>query len=290
VDEHTYFAMARFIRESALEATGESDVWVPARLYGYSGHIFKGVFLGRGTQGVLVQASGVAADAIARAIPHPDNVSRIDIAYTVWSDTDATVRIARASAEVAAHKPRQGGRPPRRRLINGFGSGDTLYIGTRGKESIYMRVYDKGAESKLKEYEGATRYELELTDTYARDAFHSLRDVGMSHYSMVSMAAGYWEKRGISLPEMPDVIVLTAIDLPRKEEDAERRFRWLEECVRPSLRMLLEKGYSEARIAQALDIGDAFVIDYGGPAKEPGRVPRGSPRRRAVVNGLQARE
>jgi DNA relaxase NicK len=139
-------------------------------------------------------------------------------------------------------------------LINGYGDGDTLYVGARGKNSSMLRIYDKGAESKEEIYEGATRYEVELSDTHARQGYEAVREAGYGHGACLAVAMSYFAVKGVRIPVPPGTPIIEAWSLPKAQSNLEGRLKWLRESVAPALDLLREAGYSEHNIAAVLGL------------------------------------
>lgn len=221
---------------------------------GYRGYRVGAVAWGQSHQGYILQASGLAAREVSLLRLPYTNVPRIDIQATFWYQAD-TPGLARDVAQMAVEGRRgKRGRPTSVRTIDGHGEGDTCYVGTRGKKSRYLRCYDKWRESKREEaYRYSWRFEAELTDEYARDAFGTHQDLGRGAHASYGQVLGFFGQRGIVLPELDGVRAIEPSSLPKDEGSTERFLRWLETQVRPAL----EKG-----IARGADL-DAVVVALG---------------------------
>lgn len=183
------------------------------------------------------------------------NVPRIDLQATLWyqTDTEGTARDVAIVADTFRRGKR--GRPVSIRHIEGYGDGDTCYIGTRGKKSRYLRVYDKWRESKREEaYRYSWRFEAELTDEFARDAFGTYQDAGRSVHAVYGQVLGYFGQRGIALPELDGVRPIEPSALPKDENSTERFLRWLEAQVRPALEKGIARGADVDAVVQALGL------------------------------------
>lgn len=152
------------------------------------------------------------------------------------------------------------GRPYKVRLIDGFGDGDTVYIGARGKKSKFLRLYDKYLESNKDEmWKNAWRYEAELTDVHAVEAYNTIQDLEQSEHSIAFVLAGYYKERGIDLPVRPEAGLWPASKFQKRETDDERRLKWLKEQVGPVIDKMLMRGVSYDDIRQALGLSEINI-------------------------------
>jgi hypothetical protein len=235
-----------------IEGSAQTEI---IRMMGYTGWKCGSVFLGRSDQGAMLQASGISAQAVCELGLWPDNVSRIDLQATVWLDVYSP-DVAREVAEGAlrAFSGRRG-RKPAIRHINGYGRGDTAYIGTRGKKAVMIRVYDKQKESGNSAYDKAWRYEAELTDQYAMDCYATCIEAGFGEQMIAKMLMGYLKLRGVEI-ELGDVgRGFDLKSLPKQESTNERRIKWLAEQVAPTVERLQLDGVDLSVILDALRIG-----------------------------------
>lgn len=234
---------------------GRGDVSKAWRWMGYDGIAWAGVSVGRGPHGSLCQGSGVsAAQLVDLRIPWR-GCSRLDLQITYWYDADAPW-MAVALADVADKaRHRTGTRPYKVRHIDGHGDGDTLYLGARGKDTKFIRVYDKWRQSgRSEEWRYAWRWEVELTDGHAAYALRTIEEWGQSEHSVASLVASYFGEKGINVPETGTALVLPSSKLPRPKSDTERRLRWLSEQVRPSIDKLIAAGVSSEEVRRILGL------------------------------------
>lgn len=227
------------------------------RWMGYDGVSWGGVSVGRGAHGALCQASGVAAAELFDLRVPWRGCSRLDLQVTFWYATDAQW-MAKGLADLADHaRAHTGTRPYKVRLIDGHGDGDTLYLGARGKETKFIRVYDKWRQSGREDaWRYAWRWEVELTDGHARYALRTLEDWGQSEHSVASLVAAYLGEKGLTMPDTGTELMLPASKIPRPPTDDERRLRWLAEQVRPSIDKLIAGGVSSEDIRRLLGLSD----------------------------------
>lgn len=263
-DENSYDVVNQYAR-AVVEIAGRiapggthAEPW---RWMGYHGERIHNVAWGQSEQGFVLQASSLGArEASLLALPYT-NVPRIDVQATFWLAGDDEGLAARVDETVAGFKRRRKGRPVSNRLVSTHGEGDTAYVGTRGKKSKFLRCYDKWRESKHEEgYRYAWRYEAELTDEHARLCTRKLESLPKTAQSVLSIVAGYYSERGVSLPETGNSAPIAPDTLPRDEGSDERRLRWLRTGVRPTVEKMLARGVPYWQVLEALGV-------YQGPRK-----------------------
>lgn len=255
---------SRIIRE--MERIGGERIqglyrWEPWKWMGYDGFRLGTMSYGYGGSGAyLYQASGVAANEVFDVHLPFTKVPRLDVQVTIWYEKRREdIAQACASASNAARYGRRG-RPWGVRYISGFGNGDTTYVGTRGKKTKFLRIYDKEREAVGEEsYLGAWRFECESTDDYAREAAHTLYDLGCSAQAVAAVVQGLFRERGISLDNACRQEPIAAARLPKDEGSTERRLRWLGTQVRQAIDKLIADGVDLSLISDALGLSGRQV-------------------------------
>lgn len=227
----------------------------PFAALGYYGTQIGSAAWGESAQGLMIQASGSAASGLFAQDVVYAGVPRLDLQVTVWFDSYDPELARRAAMEAEAVRDKRPRRAVAMRYIDGYGMGDTLYIGRRGKASRFLRIYDKWRESGgSDEYLHAWRYEVELTDEYARVAYRELRGLGETDSTVASMVISEFARRGVTIP-VPDAgIVLPKLQRKRRHRDTERRMGWLRSQVAPSIEKLRMDGVSREEIVGALGL------------------------------------
>lgn len=194
-------------------------------------------------------------------LPIGHNITRIDIAMTFWSDLNRDALLALHSLEALGKRNTLRSRPFEVRLIDGFGSGDTLYVGDRSSE-MFVRCYDKQKAPNAKpEHKGAIRYEVELKERAAIKAVERLTSGGYSPATCMALLASLLDRRGICAmglrgvqyePFPPSDIPVTSL------EDS---LLWLTKQVRPTIARLMRDGYEE-EVLSALGLSRYFNPGY----------------------------
>lgn len=244
---------------------GGKDFTKPWTWQGYTGLTCGQVSVGERPDSTIVRLSGKAAhDWLADGLPIGHNVSRLDVALTFWSDLNRSALLALHSLEALAKRNTLRSRPFEVRLIDGFGSGDTLYLGDRTSE-LFVRCYDKEKEScDPATYKGAIRYEVECKEKTAIKAVERLTRGGYSPSRAMAVCASLLERRGVCAlglggvrfePFPPSSIPVSSL---------ESSLSWLSEQVRPTVARLMREGY-ELEVLRALGLARYYNQAYETP-------------------------
>jgi hypothetical protein len=198
---------------------------------------------------------------LEQGLPTGHNISRLDLALTIWGVSDQSSLIALHSVEADEYRKALHSRPFDVRLIDGFGKGDTLYVGSR-TSAQFVRVYDKEKEQvKDSDYKTAIRYECECKERLASSAYQRCVSVGYSAASCLAVLLGLLRGRGIKPVghEQSTAVVVKPAALP--VSTVESSLSWLSEQVAPTVRRLLREGY-ELDVLDALGLGH-LIPDAG---------------------------
>jgi len=176
--------------------------------------------------------------------------SRLDLQYTLKFNCDPSRIISRSYRQVKRDKARHP-HAPSHSLFSASNQSSTLYLGSRWSER-FGRIYDKGRESKAETFRNCVRLEVELKGDAANDYAHKLFTTEDEQRSILSEVCAFMQDRNVST-------WLTVDHLPcshahRPATDIERKLRWLEVGVRPSVHWLLERiGRQKVLAALGLD-------------------------------------
>lgn len=238
--------------EQVQECISLQDEWgreglkgEPYRWLQYEGTKWGKMFIGSCYQGSLLQESGrpwFLQWAMGIVGLH---CTRIDLQVTMSVPDGKTDEIITSLADRVLALSEAG---LKRRLkytyINGYGDGDTFYIGSRASER-YIRIYNKGAQSGQ---EASIRLEVEYKGKLAETVWADLRQ--STSYSLFSLQAICGVAYGVGIP-LPVRIQATNRVFIRDSDKIKsdlRTLKWLREAVKPSIRRLLDAGYEEAYI------------------------------------------
>lgn len=255
VNQEAREAYHRAVMSAGRASSGVEIRARPWALLGYYGTQIGQAAWGESGQGLIIQASGGAASNLFRqSVPYA-NVTRLDLQVTVWYK-EYYPDVARLAAEQAySARDKRPRRAVKMRYIDGYGLGDTLYVGRRGADSRFLRIYDKWRESgESEEYLHSWRYEVELTDRYALVAYRELQGLGETDATVAGMVSSEFARRGLSLPVLVEKLEVPVSSRKRRMPDTDRRMRWLREQVAPSLERLLADGVSRDDIFSALGL------------------------------------
>jgi hypothetical protein len=229
---------------------------------GYTGFKIGQVCIGERPDGCIVRLEGKAAHDWANAgLPAGHNITRLDIALTVWGIPNQSEVIARHNEEGVEHRKTLQSRPYAVRLIDGNGDGDTLYLGSRSSEQ-FVRVYDKErSPNGGEQYKTAVRYECECKEQLAHRAYQRCVNPRYSSSSCLQVLAGLLARRGISPLGVggirPEVIPPSIKPI----SDLESALSWLSVQVRPTIARLMSEGYEE-EVLTALGLARLFNPGY----------------------------
>jgi len=212
--------------------------------WGYRGLIAGCVQIGTRSDSTLLRVTGpLAGEKIPIISRWATNVSRIDF--------QTTVALVRPSFRLAEHVERQAMVHKRKhhgltsvRLLRDSNSGNTVYLGRRVSDR-FIRIYDKGAESKLPELAGCWRAEVQYNNSFALQATRELRAFDFESSWLVGRVVGELSRLGISWIEMPKGS-LSVLNGPRTKYSTDNeRLDWLSNQVRPSVQKLIDRGKRE---------------------------------------------
>lgn len=245
----------RKVALACMAATGEGQTESrPWNWQGYSGFTGMGCSYGQSEQGYIFQVSGGAA-TYAASYPLPwDNCPRVDVQLTLWLNGD-NPEVAHEVAEIAnAYTRPNGGKKALPRYINGYGLGDTCYVGSRSSRR-YIRVYDKARESKGDDtYAFAWRFEVECKEDLSPIVWEAAPRSG----ECAGWAANYVHQElrscGYILPTLAPSMRSLVTRRIRPKTTSETREVWLRDQVAPAVEKMLADGYNPAYIRELLGL------------------------------------
>lgn len=219
---------------------GLGNILKEGKCNGYEGFYCGGVFFGRRPDGAFLRVSGsLASRVFSRVYSIQAHVSRIDVQSTVrFPEYNANIsEVAYQDADTANSRLPE----KRRRKLTLWGSNDggsTLYIGSR-KSDIFLRLYNKDAESGEEFYQNCWRYEVELHNEAANSAALYLYEGGRPQARACSSTV--WQvfhKRGVTPPYTRESEENALLPQSKPDTDVTRKLRWLQEQVAPTVTLL----------------------------------------------------
>jgi DNA relaxase NicK len=225
------------------------------RWQGYDGWRLGQVFWGERLDGIILQASGTSAHEVAQMRLDCTNVPRIDIQITFTLDKDCEY-VAKLMSEDIIRKWSAGTiQRGIMRLIDGFGKGDTLYVGKRGKNSRMLRIYDKWREQGLGDaYRNMWRIEVELGDNHARAAYEWLSYNNFTEQEMNNVIGSEMQLKGLIFDKQHAAYRMPHHKRPKDRSVIDRRREWLHNQVRPSIEKMVSLGVEPSEIIEILGL------------------------------------
>lgn len=216
-----------------------------------------GTFVGQSNDSMIIWSSGQEAHYVAKTLQteifESYSVARMDLQVTmVCLDADYWIEHMQPSKLYKATK-----------VSNINERGTTMYVGSPAS-NLRLRVYNKTAQSGIAPDTGGDyiRFEIQCRNNYADKAFVALRNnMARSFYLMIikRMVDTYTYNlvQGALQEADNELFVDTFPD--KRDDPIERRKRWLEQTVLPSLRrmLLLDKDYIDNLIDRLYNgVGD----------------------------------
>lgn len=189
------FESGNLLMRMAVCEGNRKKPWSMSGFIGYcSGHVQFGT---RGDE-VMVRLSGdYAHDYWREVYDESTNCTRLDVQATYRLDCDVGPVISRHFSQAKRFREERK-RTPTVSLLSTNNGPSTLYLNKRVSET-FARVYDKGAESGMKEFERCIRYELELKGSEAARVSSYLRSHSSADRCAGLIAIQYFEGRFIRL-------------------------------------------------------------------------------------------
>lgn len=232
-------ALMQDIWQMVLENEDIGPKWLrDASWQGYVGYRAPHLFMGTRPDGTCIQLSSVmAARYTVDFLDVGARPSRLDLQCTGKTDEGPGKAIEQMFNASKRFTPASG-RPPELKMFVGRGGPEGLYVGRRSSE-VMVRIYDKGKESREKQYDGCLRVEIELKAGTARRYAGALVTAVDKQEFIASVVRGVSEARGMALPfpVYTDGMVLrkTTYITP-----VEGKMAWLLSQVSPTIRALIE--------------------------------------------------
>jgi hypothetical protein len=211
----------------------------PWGMSGFSGWRAGAIEFGRRDDELIVRLSSHLAQTNWRKFYEmADSISRFDIQCTTRTAESAHRRIRRHFAE-ARRAASKRAKPPFVGHYRGNDGGETIYLNKRAGER-FGRIYEKGVESGLSEFQNSVRYELEAKGEYAKILSTDVYRSANESVSIRTHLATFIRERGISLPR--DWLSGNHSGCPRSRPSIERTLEWVQTSVRPTTDVCIRMG------------------------------------------------
>lgn len=209
--------------------------------YGFDGWSVGGLSYGTRPDCDMIRLSGPDAQEHWKAFYElGGNVTRYDVAVTIWLQR-AVVGLGSREFERLNSSVDTDTLHRRYSHVQSTGGGNTLYVGSRSSR-WFGRLYDKGVESGSERAGICWRYEVEAKEDAAKSLSADIARSSMGATDIARFVARWFGDRRIAVL-FPDDGTGSAIALPRRITDVERKLHWLGEQVSPSVKYLCEMGH-----------------------------------------------
>lgn len=227
-------------------------------LLGYKGVGNGTVFAGSSPQGLMTQVSGWASEVLLRECPADLRASRIDVQVSATvGDPDEIIAMIAALASMMYDEPTSQWARVKRRHVQSFGSGDTLYVGARTSPR-FIRIYNKSKEDPENYPEPTVRFEVEYKDELARRAFFDLLRTHRPDRVAYMLVRDEMNKLGVTLPSLNNAPLVNTPKKDPTDTSDEEKLAWLARQVRPSVIGLLHKGVSRDTLERILGLKEEY--------------------------------
>lgn len=214
---------------------------------GYSGFACYGLFSGIREDGIIVRASGQEAklaEQICREEKWDARCTRLDLQITAnvgKTQTDYGRRVREALTESEGDAKSAKGFNLAFHQARGCDSGAA--IGSRSSER-FARFYNKTLEQRGRVEPGLWRFEVEFKGQQARLMYKMLMSAASGRWLALSVVKTTFELYGV---DMSWVTTAEPFELPSsaRENDDERRLRWLKTNVSRTVKELIERGHEQ---------------------------------------------
>lgn len=233
----------------------------PYAASGYQGFKVGHVSYGEREDGCMIRLGGpCAASHWRRVYELCGHVTRIDLqaTYAVTPEPPATIKkhydeLMRWSM---AHKMRL-----EPEMMLGRNRAYTVYSGKRVSDT-FLRIYDKGRQSKMGQFEGCVRYEGEFKGKRAQLLAHRLSLAQDEYRHADAIALGLLTARGCCLTGLSrsfydSTSLRKWLQCPAKLTDVERSLKWLGVAVRPTVDAIVRRKGQESAL-KALGLSHLF--------------------------------
>lgn len=225
----------------------------PKSLSGYEGFSVGGLLYGERHDSSLVQLSSVVAQSHWRSFYEAaSNVTRIDVQATFRYECDPAIVVRQHLKQLQRHDRKFKAKPKTHYKVDRDG-GMTVYSGSRTSHH-FLRIYDKQRESKLAQFKGCVRYELEVKGKKAVALSRRLFLTRPEHAACGRAAVEFSRGRGACVKRLLESFAGFASKLDAQYEaarisDVDRTSQWLRVAVRPTVQSIASRLGPDAVLA-----------------------------------------
>lgn len=227
-------AAARLLR-SELDRGEKLSSW---RFQNFDGRTAGSVQAGSDGPTFLLRLSGVLAYRHWKEVlPFATNVSRLDLQSTVRLNINDSNFAEQCEAHALKFE-RAHNHGRQIELRRHSTKGKTVYVGSPQSDR-YIRIYSKGRESGLPEFQGCWRGEIQFGKKMAWSMSQQLHDWVSQETFAQKVVFESFRKIGVPWQGLYAKEVLLASP-PRPKNTLERKLTWLETQVQPTIKRLMD--------------------------------------------------
>lgn len=240
------------------------------RALGYVGSSAGSCQVGIRHDGCIVRLSSeVAREHWNQTADLSDNVTRLDLQLTELPRDGPSARL-RDIWRARGRRVKGMGRPSKFKAIMGEGGIETIMVGSRASER-YMRIYDKGKESKMQQYQGALRWELEMKHDLARAFVEYLVRREDQEAQIVAEIAKFARDRANQDVADSDIAEFVRDEINSSQSLDQpatvlKSVAFLGVCIKPLILRLWRAGYHQ-EVLEAIGL-DEYVLRKPAPGDE----------------------
>ena len=241
-EDHCKSRMFEYFRKIALVDEAAGGKIEKGGIFGFYGQKSRHALFGDRKDWSLVQASGrFAKDALVLARPGIQ-ASRIDVQVTMRVEDGSVSEAVREAYNNACDVPCGKHRPRDVKMTESRRKAQTVYIGSRFSD-IYVRIYDKEAESGQEEYKNCIRFEVEIKGRASKQLWQHMTESSDGVGFLVHLLVDVLKKRGIEI-DVGAFEKLPVFKPSLQQTKAEATMAWFNRVVAPSVaKMCAEQGW-----------------------------------------------
>lgn len=210
--------------------------------FGFMGDKVRHALYGVKEGWTLLQVSGRAAKGTYMLANADNQCTRLDLQLTYRVDADEVqLDMEDIYMQLNAHK--NGAHRPRavKRIQEGY-STQTIYVGKRASD-VFIRIYDKYAESGKEEYKDSIRFELELKGRVSKEVWRMFQEGELTLLRLLELVRDECKRQGVDMPS--DNLSEDVTSLPKREATpVERTMQWASTMLPKAIRRISnEFGY-----------------------------------------------
>jgi hypothetical protein len=235
----------RYFNEIVAEDLSNGHSVVRSGQLGFVGTRTRHGFLGDREERQMLVVSGSRAKKAILLASKGDHCTRIDVQVTVHLGGEDVSAFLERQAENATRGFHARGTAREPTKIYKGDKCQTVYVGSR-KSDIFVRLYDKHAESKDEEWAGCVRMEVEFKGKASQALWAHVAEKGEGTMYLLQCLLAVLAKKGIDVSKV-DLDRQDIVMPPPEKNRIEATIGWLASQVAPSVqRVVAERGWKFA--------------------------------------------